>query len=129
MTLLWLALAPTAAEVAAGGWLDAIDISQVSAWSIVAIFVIAILRGWLVPRRTLMDRVEDKEATIKDKNLTIAAKDATIAAKDVEVASWRDAATTSQGQVNELLEAGRTTQHVITSLSEAVDGRRPEAPR
>ncbi len=119
MTALWFALAPTAADVATGGWLDAIDISQVSAWSIVAIFVIAILRGWLVPRRTLMDRVEDKQATITDKN-------AVIAAKDVEIAYWREAATTSQEQVNELLEVGRTARHVIASLPEAVDGRPPE---
>lgn len=111
-----IALSLTAAPAVPDGWLDAVDVSQISAWSIVGIFVLAILRGWLVPRRTLME--------IRD------VKDAQLARQDNDIKSWREssemnaaALVKSQGQVDDLLDVGRTTRHVLTSLSEAADGR------
>jgi peptidoglycan hydrolase CwlO-like protein len=77
----------------------------IGATGLLALAVILILRGSLVPRRTVDQMRADK---------------------DSQIAIWKDAYATSQRavemkdrQIDTLLEAARTTTHVVTAVSEA----------
>lgn len=49
-------------------------------WAIIALGVVSIIRGWLIPRTTHLDRVNDLKAAI-------AAKDATIAEQQHQISA------------------------------------------
>ena len=44
-------------------------------WTLVSLFVVSILRGWLIPRRTHQDRIGDLKAAIAALEDTVAEKD------------------------------------------------------
>ena len=44
---------------------------QAGPWGLIAFVVLAILRGWLIPRRTHMDRVGDLKAAIAALEATV----------------------------------------------------------
>lgn len=84
------------------------------ATGILALVVMLVLWGKLVPRQTLDDLRTDK---------------------DQQIQAWRDAYDKSEvardlmrGQVDELLQLARTTTHVIESLPRAASSPRREAP-
>ncbi|MCX4750886.1 hypothetical protein OG455_41130 [Kitasatospora sp. NBC_01287] len=83
---------------------------------LVALFVVLVLRGALVPRSTVRDFRADRDARIAD-------RDARIKELMAERDTWRAAYETSeagrhlsQSQTGELLELSRTAAHVLTSL-------------
>jgi len=48
------------------------DLWQAGPSGVVLLFVVSILRGWLIPRRVHLDRVADLKATIEAQQETIA---------------------------------------------------------
>lgn len=44
-------------------------------WGLISFGVLSILRGWLIPRRTHMDRVADLKAAIKALEATVAERE------------------------------------------------------
>ena len=44
-------------------------------WTLVSLFVLSILRGWVIPRRTHQDRVSDLKAAIAALEETVVEKD------------------------------------------------------
>ena len=44
-------------------------------WTLISLFVLSILRGWLIPHRTHQDRVSDLKAAIAALEETVAEKD------------------------------------------------------
>lgn len=93
-----------------GDALDALGgAGSLGATGILALFVLAILTGKLIPRRALDDAIADRN-------------------------SWREALTTSEearhvqsAQITALTDVSRTTQHLAESLHSAVitDPQRP----
>lgn len=86
---------------------------QGSAVTILAGVVLAIIRGWLVPRKTLEDVRADR--------------DARVAAAEAREEQWRQAYLTGQDTIrqltqqhDELLEIGRTNSAVIQALPAAI---------
>jgi hypothetical protein len=92
-----------------------INIAQGGAAALLAFFVLMIMRGAIVPRRTLDDVRADRDARIQE---MVAERDTWRAAHaDSEVARR-----VAQGQVGELLELSRTASHVLTSLPQPGQG-------
>lgn len=85
------------------------DITNVSATALVAVCVISILRGWLVPAKVMQERIKDKDQVIADWRGAAEAKDATIAALS--------------SQLNEALEVARLTSDVMEALRKVADIR------
>lgn len=86
-----------------------ISVLPTGAAGLVALIVILVLRGALVPRSTLRDLRSDRDARIAELR--------------EECETWRAAYETSeagrhlaQEQARELLELSRTATHVLTSL-------------
>lgn len=48
-------------------------------WGIVALVVVSLIRGWLIPRRTHVDRVEDLKAAITALQATVAEREHQVA--------------------------------------------------
>lgn len=44
-------------------------------WGVAAIVVVSLIRGWLIPRRTHLDRIEDLKATISALEATVAVRE------------------------------------------------------
>jgi hypothetical protein len=64
-------------------------------WALIALTVVSVIRGWLVPRAT----VERERALLEQR-----------------IAELRSAHDTAAQQVTELLEVGRTSEAVLRSL-------------
>ncbi|MFD5468912.1 hypothetical protein [Streptomyces sp. NPDC127105] len=86
--------------------------TDIGAAALVGLIVLLILRGHLVPRRVLEDRLADKDRQLEDVR--------------AERNTWRQAHTVSeearheaQDQAAELLELSRTAGHFFASLPEA----------
>lgn len=81
-----------------------------SGWAIVALFVLAILRGALVPRSTLLDMIHDRDEWRAESRI----KDAQIAVKDE--------------QLGHLGEVGRTVEQLLggAQRQRELDGPRRE---
>jgi hypothetical protein len=82
--------------------------------AMVTLFVVGLLRGWVVPRQVLIDRIADK--------------DSQIAALGKERDDWRSAYQISDAAKNEvikqngsLIEAGETTQRLMESLRNQIE--------
>lgn len=98
-----------------------IDVAQGGAAALVALVVLLILLGRLVPRSVLQDVRSDR--------------DARLAEISAERDTWRDAHKESeaarieaQAQVGELLELSRTADHVLRSLRGEVPGDAMDKP-
>ncbi len=85
-------------------WMDSLPPS-IGATGLLAVVVLMILRGALVPRKVHEDRIADKDAQIQ---------------------AWKDAYNKSeetneiqQGHIDVLLQAGQTTRHVLEALPKA----------
>lgn len=50
-------------------------IVQGGPWALISLCVVSVLRGWLIPRRTYLDRVSDLKATIAALEATVDQKD------------------------------------------------------
>lgn len=93
-----------------------LDVLNLGAGGIVSIGVLAVLRGWLVPRRVLNDLRAATDARVADKELEIA--------RTREGASeWRSTATTKDQtiaaqakQIDELMDAVRLSQDLLRAL-------------
>lgn len=85
-------------------WMDSLT-PTIGATGLLAVVVLMILRGALVPRRVHDDRMADKDAQIQ---------------------SWRDAylkeaetVDVQRGHITVLLQATQTTRHVLEALPKA----------
>lgn len=47
-------------------------------WGIVALVVVSLIQGWLIPRRTHLDRIEDLKAAITALEATVREREAQI---------------------------------------------------
>ena len=81
-------------------WLGALPVGQLSSGALVAIIVLAILRGGLVPRQQLIDAQADR-----DKWRESAEK-------------WQSAATQLGMSVEKLLVYAETTNHALIDIRE-----------
>lgn len=86
-----------------------LPLQSMGAGTIVVMVVVMVLRGMLVPRSTLEDVRADRDARLEEKQREIDALRATV---DTLSATLE----TQSGHVTELLEVGRTAQHVLLSL-------------
>jgi hypothetical protein len=103
------------------GELMGINVAQGGAVAILAVVVLFIVRGSLVPRSVLEDVRKDRDARVAE----------ILAERD----TWRDAHRESerarveaQSQVGELLELSRTADHVLRSLRGEVPGDAMDKP-
>lgn len=87
----------------------AVDIPSIGAGALVAIVCLSIFRGWLVPRRVMVD--------------AITAKDAVIAGCVKTGDDWREVALskdetikTLADQLDEAMEMARTSQAIVNAL-------------
>jgi hypothetical protein len=103
---------------------DSIPLPDVGIGGLLVLFVVAILRGWLVPRRVLEDVRQDRDARLGD-------RDRTITELHAEVARWQEAyrASDSRGDamavaLAQLAEQGRTAVQVIRALPDAARAER-----
>lgn len=78
-------------------------------WVVIATGILAIIRGWLVPRRVMVDlvalwqkRAEDAERRADQWQAAAEANSRTVAIQ--------------ASQIGELLESGRLTQHIADSI-------------
>lgn len=92
------------------------DFGQLSLGSILGLTILAVIRGWLVPRRVLTDRVADAEGRVKD-----AHDERDRIQKDSN--DWRDAYLaerrvndTLSRQITDLIEANQTAHNVVRAL-------------
>lgn len=90
-------------------WLATIRPDQVALGTLVTIMVLGLLRGWVVPRSVLVDRMTD----LKEQNAALA----------VERDAWKEAYTQGElarqklvQQNTELIDAGQTTNRLMDSL-------------
>lgn len=90
-------------------------IVQGGPWALIGTGLIAILKGRLVPAKTMESRMRDKDERIEDKK--------------IEADRWRKAyeaseesRKTSEAQVDQLLEQGRTTNILLTTLTDSKSG-------
>ncbi len=91
-----------------------LPLDQVALGALVTFMVISLLRGWVVPRSVLVDRMQDK--------------DAQYAAVAKERDDWKTAYNQSelsrqelQRQNSDLIEAGQTTNRLMESLRSNVE--------
>lgn len=103
---------------------------QLSAAAILAVVILLVLTGRLVPRRTLEDAREDRELRARE---LAAERDTWRVAAERECAARIEL----QGQMAELLELSRTAAHVLSALPQPVSqgvtasaalARLPDAP-
>lgn len=88
---------------------NTLRVDQVALGAIVTFGVIGLLRGWVVPRAVLVDRVADKQAQI----------DALIVERDDWKAAYNQGELSRQELVrqnSDLIEAGQTTNRLMESL-------------
>jgi hypothetical protein len=85
-------------------WMDSLT-PTIGATGLLAVVVLMILRGALIPRRVHEDRMADKDAQIK---------------------TWKDAALkeaetneVQRGHISILLQGAQTTRHVLEALPKA----------
>lgn len=83
---------------------------------VVTLFVLAILRGWLVPRRVLRDLVDDKKTELK--NLKVEVQESRI-----NKSEWQESSDVKDGtiatlveQLDETLEAGKLAEDIAQAL-------------
>lgn len=86
-----------------------LPLQSMGAGTIVVLVVVMVLRGALVPRSTLDDVRADRDARLEEKDREIEALRATVDTLTATVEA-------QAGHVGELLEVGRTAQHVLLSL-------------
>lgn len=88
---------------------NTLPVNQVALGAIVTFMVVSLLRGWVVPRSVLLDRMTDKDAQIA------------VLAKERD--DWKSAY--NQGELSrqelvrqnsDLIEAGQTTNRLMESL-------------
>lgn len=118
--------------------LEGVNILNVGAGGIVSIGVLAVFRGWLVPRRVLNDLRAATDARVADKDAQIAR----IAAESEqqfdrltkEKNDWKDAYSASSTtnatlarQNDELLESARVSAAVLAQIPKAL-GRGEQSP-
>lgn len=91
---------------------------QGTPWVALGAFIQAVLRGKLVPLKTVEARMKDKAERLED--------------KATQVTQWREAyenseesRKTSEAQVDKLLEQSRTTNVLLTTLTESKRGVAP----
>lgn len=80
-------------------------LSQAGPWGLLSLAVLLVLRGWLVPRRSLLDIQEDRD-------YWRAAHERSENARRISVSAREQ----SDAQIAELLEHARTTDAFIRSL-------------
>jgi hypothetical protein len=85
------------------------EVGQYSPWVLIGTVILAIVRGWMVPRRVMVDLV-----ALWQKR----AEDAEKRAEQWEAAFKAESKTSSMlaAQNGELLESGRLTQHIADSI-------------
>lgn len=93
-----------------------IDPAQGGAVAVLVVVVLLILWGKLVPRRTMADRIADKQLQIQ---ALTAERDAWRAAHRVS----EEARGLAQDQVRQLLEVTRTTDRVLTAIASPAGGQ------
>lgn len=86
--------------------------TDLGAITLVGITVLAILRGYLVPRQTLTDRIADKDARIAE---LVTERDTWRQAHAVSEEARREA----QDQAAELLELSKVATHFFSALPRA----------
>jgi hypothetical protein len=92
-----------------------LPLQSMGAGTIVVLVVLMVLRGALVPRATLDDVRADRDARLEEKQREIDALRSTV--------DTLGATCDAQARhVSELLEVGRTAQHVLLSLPIAERG-------
>ncbi len=84
-------------------------ITNGGAAGILALAVLAVLRGWLVPRKVLEEAREDREARLVDMRQQVDDWKAAFQASEQR-------ATVLAGQVGELLELARATDEFVRSV-------------
>ncbi len=84
-------------------------LTNLSAAGILAMTVLGILRGWLVPRKVLEEARADREARLSDMRAQVDDWKAAFQAADAR-------ATVLAGQVGELLELARATDEFVRAL-------------
>jgi hypothetical protein len=111
--------------------LEGVNVLNIGAGGIVSIGVLAVFRGWLVPRRVLNDLRAATDARVADKDTQIAriAAESEVQfdrlAKDKN--DWKDAYTASSAtnatltrQNDELMESARVSAAVLAQLPKAL---------
>lgn len=96
--------------------LAGLDVLNLGAGGIVSIGVLAVLRGWLVPRRVLNDLRAATDARVADKEQELArTREAT--------SEWRAAASTKDltilaqaKQIDELMDSARLSNDLLRAL-------------
>lgn len=89
-------------------------VDQVALGALVTFGLLSILRGWVVPRQVLLDRMKDKDAQISQ---IIKERDDWHAAYDVGETARQELVR----QNSDLIEAGQTTNRLMESLRTNVE--------
>ena len=91
-------------------WVTIVGLRDVGPWGIVAIFVLCLGAGWLIPRWSHKERIADLKDQLKEKNESITFLQAALEKRDDQVTQL---ANNNQVAVNALeairREAARTT--------------------
>jgi hypothetical protein len=85
-----------------------LPLGQVSAGALVALIVLLILRGWLVPRRQLLDVMEDRDKWRSSSE------------------EWQKSATALGMSVEKLVSLAETTNHALTEIQRLAGHHTPE---
>ena len=89
--------------------------ANIGATGVLTLVVLMILRGALVPRRTLEDVRSDRDARLGEKQREIDAL-------RVSLEAWEAAGVEQSRQVTTLMEVGMTAKHVLLSLPDVKRG-------
>lgn len=105
-------------------FLTQVHADQISLATLVGLMVVSVIRGWVVPRSVLRDRVADK--------------DTQIAALILDRDAWKDAffkkgelAAEQSKQIGDLVDSGETTVRLMDTLRNEIQrsGIQPSGPR
>lgn len=108
------------------GAVSGLAVGEVSTAALLGLAILALLRGWLVPRSVLDDVRRDRDTRLAD--------------CQAQITDWRDAyraadarADILAGQVDELVHQARTTEQVLQSLARVAEAKgrydRPPTPK
>jgi hypothetical protein len=71
-------------------WVTIVGLRDVGPWGIVAIFVLCLGAGWLIPRWSHKERIADLKEQLKEKGETIAFLQAALEKRDAQVTQLAD---------------------------------------
>jgi hypothetical protein len=88
--------------------LDGLPVGQISAGALVALVVLLILTGRLVPRQQMLDLRADRDKW------------------EASATKWQEVASTQGMTLERLLEYAETSNHALTEIQSHAGMRRPE---